>query len=84
MRANASAICSEFDEPAQYRITVLGRIPARWRDRLEGMTIMEHAPEAEPSSTTLLGELPDQAALVGVLTTLYELHLSVLLVERVP
>lgn len=83
MRANPSASCSEFDQPAIYRIDVLGRIPARWRDRLEGMTITEHAPETEPSSTLLFGELADQAALVGVLTTLYELHLSVLSVERV-
>jgi len=30
----------------------------------------------------LLGELVDQAALAGVLNTLYELHLPVLSVER--
>ena len=29
---------SEFDAPATYRISVQGRIPARWLDRLEGMT----------------------------------------------
>jgi hypothetical protein len=32
--------------------------------------------------TTLFGELSDQAALAGVFNTLYELHLSVLSVER--
>jgi hypothetical protein len=32
--------------------------------------------------TTLRGELGDQASLAGVLNTLYELHLTVLLVER--
>jgi hypothetical protein len=73
---------SAFDGPAKYRIGVQGRIPTSWCDRLEGMTITESAPEAEPLKTTLLGELADQAALVGVLTTLYELHLPVLLVER--
>ena len=73
---------SGFDSPATYRIGVQGRIPARWCDRLEGMTITERAPEAEPSVTTLLGELSDQAALAGVLNTLYELHLPVLSVER--
>ena len=46
------------------------------------MTIAEHSPAAEPVVTTLLGELSDQAALVGVLNTLYELHLLVLSVER--
>ena len=46
------------------------------------MTITERTPEAEPSVTTLLGELSDQAALAGVLNTLYELHLPVLSLER--
>ena len=32
--------------------------------------------------TTLVGELADQAALAGVLNTLFELHLPVLSVER--
>ena len=73
---------SGFDSPAKYRIGVQGRIPARWCDRLEGMTIAEHSPAAEPVVTTLLGELSDQAALVGVLNTLYELPLPVLSVER--
>jgi hypothetical protein len=75
---------SGFDSPATYRIGVEGRVPARWRDRLEGMTITERSPEAESPVTTLLGELSDQAALAGVLNTLYELHLPVLSVERLP
>ena len=48
------------------------------------MTITECSPKAEQSVTTLLGELADQAALAGVLNTLYELHLPVLSVERLP
>ena len=71
-----------FDRPATYRISVQGRVPARWCDRLEGMAITECLPEAEPPVTTLLGELADQVALVGVLNTLVELHLSVVSVER--
>jgi hypothetical protein len=71
-----------FDSPATYRIDVQGRIPARWCDRLEGMAITEGSSESEPTVTTLLGELSDQAALTGVLNTLYDLHLPVLAVER--
>jgi hypothetical protein len=56
-----------FDEPATYRIRVQGRLKASWSDRLEGMTISVDAPDAGPLVTTLEGELPDQAALVGVL-----------------
>jgi hypothetical protein len=46
------------------------------------MTITVYSPEAGPLVTTLLGELSDQAALAGVLNTLYELHLPVLSVQR--
>ena len=73
---------SGFDRPATYRIDVQGRIPARWRDRLEGMAITEGSAEAEPPVTSLVGELADQAALAGVLNTLVELHVSVVSVER--
>ena len=72
----------EFDSPATYRILTRGRIPARWCDCLQGMAITEGSPEAGPPVTTLAGELPDQAALAGVLNTLYDLHLTVLSVER--
>ena len=74
--------CSAFDSPASYRIDVEGQIPARWRNRLQGMAVTECRQEAGTPTTTLVGELPDQAALVGVLTTLYELHLPVLSVVR--
>jgi hypothetical protein len=73
---------SRFDGPATYRIDVEGRIPASWCDALEGMTVMECLWEAEPPVTTLVGQLSDQAALAGVLNTLYELHLPVLSVQR--
>jgi len=67
-----------FDDPATYQIQVQGRIKASWSDRLEGMTISVSTPDARPLVTALEGELPDQAALAGVLNTLYELHLPVL------
>jgi hypothetical protein len=82
MKATLPANRSVFDSSATYRISVQGRIPANWCDRLAGMTITEDLPEAEPPVATLLGELCDQAALAGVLNTVYELHLPVLLVER--
>lgn len=47
------------------------------------MTIAESSPETTTPISTLLGELSDQAALMGVLNTLYDLHLPVLSVERV-
>lgn len=82
MKAPLPAPRSTFDDPATYRISVQGRIPPKWSDRLEGMAITEGSAHSGPPVTTLLGELSDQAALSGVLNTLYELHLPVLTVER--
>ena len=71
-----------YDRPATYQISVQGRIDPTWSDRLEGMTIGQAAVVSNPPVTTLEGELSDQAALAGVLNTLYDLHLSILLVKR--
>ena len=71
-----------FDRPANYQISVLGRIDPTMSDLLGGMTISPDTMEAGHTVTTLSGELVDQAALAGVLNMLYELHLTVLSVKR--
>jgi len=71
-----------FDQPATYQICVQGWIDPTMSDLLGGMTISPDTVEADHTVTTLCGELSDQAALAGVLNTLYELHLPVLLVKR--
>jgi len=72
-----------FDGPARYRILVKGAIPCNWKDRMDGMSICQAATEDDVPVTTLEGELADQAALAGVIDTLYELHLPILLVKPV-
>jgi hypothetical protein len=71
-----------FDCPATYQINVHGKINPAWSDRLEGMTISLAAGERGEMTTILEGELNDQAALAGVLNTLYEQHLTLFLVKR--
>jgi hypothetical protein len=71
-----------FDLPANYWISVEGKIDPTWSDRLEGMKISLTIGDNGPPVTTLEGELSDQAALAGVLNTIYELHMPVLLVKR--
>jgi hypothetical protein len=71
-----------FDSPAIYQIIAQGKIDPSWSDRLEGMTISQVTVDADPPLTTLEGELSDQAALAGVLNTLYELHLPLFSVKR--
>ena len=71
-----------FDLPAIYQICVLGQIVSTLSDHLEGMTFSQVNDEAGHTVTTLEGELRDQTALAGVLNILYELHLTVLSVQR--
>jgi hypothetical protein len=74
---------NRFDNPGIYQILVQGRVSASWADRFDGMRVTINEEGNAPPTTTLYGRLPDQAALAGVLNTLYELHLSVLAVMRV-
>ena len=60
-----------MDKPANYRIKVRGIVPESWIDRLGGMQVVA----SSSTVTTMEGWLPDQAALKGVLDTLYELRL---------
>lgn len=71
-----------YDLPATYQISVQGRIDPSWSDRLEGLTAHLSTVVSGACITTLEGVLSDQAALAGVLNTLYELHLTVILVKR--
>jgi hypothetical protein len=71
-----------YDHPGTYHICVQGAIDPTWSDRLEGMKIHLSSMDGDARVTTLEGELSDQAALAGVLNTLYELHLPVLMVMR--
>jgi hypothetical protein len=60
-----------------YRITVQGTLPAGWTDRLAGMTPTPGSDAGGEPVTHLAGWLRDQAALAGVCSTLYELHLPI-------
>ena len=65
-----------------YRIRVQGSLDASWSDRLGGMRITTDRREGHAPLTTLVGPLRDQAALLGVLNSLYDLHLPLVSVER--
>lgn len=71
-----------FGGPAVYRIVVLGTIDTTASDCLGGMRIdSTNGGEDEPV-TALVGRLRDQAALSGILNTIYEMHLPVLEVKK--
>jgi hypothetical protein len=70
-----------FDRPATYQIRVQGRVDPNWSDLMGGMATCLTIRESTLPVTTLQGELSDQAALHGVLNSLYELHLPVISVH---
>jgi hypothetical protein len=72
----------ETDSPATYLIRVRGELEPEWSDRLGGMRIRITYGGVRPT-TELRGTLADQTALAGVLTTLYQLGLPIISVERV-
>lgn len=63
-----------------YQIRVQGQLGDEWAERFDGMTI---APQ-ENGDTLLTGPVTDQAALYGLLRTVRDLGLPLILVRRLP
>ncbi len=84
MSTTSRSIRDAFDNPAAYRIRVLGRVAADCHDYFQGMCVETTVAGDGAPETVLEGELRDQAALVAVLDMIYNLHLPVLSVERLP
>lgn len=68
------------DGSAVYRVKVEGHIPMNWSERLLGMNITT-ADSEDSSISIIVGRLPDQAALAGIVNTLCEQRFAVLSVE---
>ena len=80
MTTNTSSKFS-FVKPAVYKIRVHGDLNASWTERLGGLQInVQKSGDKEPVSV-LIGQMNDQAALSGVLNTLYENHLTIISVN---
>jgi hypothetical protein len=72
----------EIWAPANYRIVVDGELDQSWSDRLAGLRIKAIKRKSRLVVTTLSGQLTDQAELLGVLNSLYNLGLPLRVVER--
>ncbi len=60
-----------------YEIRVQGRIDLNWQDWFDRLTVTQMGNE-----TVLCGPVEDQAALYGILTTLRDLGLTLVSVQR--
>lgn len=72
----------DFDGPASYRITVKGLIDNRYSQNFGGMRISTQHDSDEPNLTIFTGEVKDQAELVGIIDSIYQLHMTILSVEN--
>ena len=70
-----------FKRPANYRIRVQGFLDKKWSERLGGLRITTSKTGDQKSVTVLQGRVSDQAELAGVLSTIYQRHLTLLSVK---
>jgi hypothetical protein len=68
--------------PAEYEIRIAGKLDPAWSEWLPGMRIVSAETRPGSAETALRGVVPDQSALRGILCKLWDLGLTVLLVER--
>ena len=66
-----------LDRPARYRIRVQGRLDEQWSDWLSGMAIVYR-----DGVTTLTGAVADQSALIGILTRIVSMNVTLVSVNR--
>ncbi len=66
-----------------YAINVQGWLDESWSNALGGMRIRASG-SGRHAVTTLVGRIADQAALLSILNTLYDLGLPILSVEYLP
>jgi hypothetical protein len=71
------------DEPVSYQIQVQGNLSQTWADHLGSMKVSVSG-EREEAVSTLVGRVKDQAALMGLLNSLYDFGFSLLSVEYQP
>ncbi|UCF26734.1 MAG: hypothetical protein JSW42_08710 [Chloroflexota bacterium] len=71
-----------MDMPATYRICVTGYLESELTERRWGMTSDPVEKIGELEQTALIGEVADQATLIGIINALYNSGHTVVSVER--
>jgi len=68
------------DDSPHYRIEVRGWLEADWSEWFEGMAVQTGHDDGGGLITVISGPVPDQAALQGILTKVWNLNLPLLAV----
>ena len=67
---------------SHYQIIVEGELNESWSDWLGNVKLKKGNQEIDTSQTILLSEVPDQAALRGLLNRIWDLNLELISVNR--
>ena len=68
-----------YDHTAAYQIRLKGVLDSSWSDWLGGFSIT-----IQGNETVLVGNVPDQAALHGILAKINDLGLAIISVNKIP
>ena len=72
-----------YDRPAVYQITVPCSVNVSWSDWFNGMILEMTTTNQDSGHTTMLMNVPDQAALRGILNKMWDLNLSLISVTLI-
>jgi hypothetical protein len=70
-----------MNEDAEYSIVVGGELSLSWSEWFDGLAITSTRTPKGTVTTTLCGPVADQAALRGILCTLWDLNLTLISVQ---
>lgn len=77
----SSPIPVQFQGPAQYKIVIQGRLNPSWASQFELIDIEEKQIDDDTYKTSFICYINDQGTLAGLLSGLYERHISILQVK---
>lgn len=72
-----------FSSKARYKLTIMGYLDSSWSERLGGLIITANCNIENKPTTTLEGDVADQAELIGIINSIYEMHLPILSVSLI-
>ena len=72
----------QLNESLQYRIVVQGELNGSWSEWLGDVSLDRFNRIHGSGNTTIFSEIPDQAALSGILNKIWDLNLTLISVNR--
>ena len=69
-------------EQAVYQIEVQGKLDENWSEWFGGMTVTVRSESSDAPITTVTCAVADQSALRGILNKIWDLHLTLISVNR--